>query len=163
MTHEVVRQGDEAVSNLEVRQRAAGSENVLINNRPAMRMGDGGPDWTVVSGAPGVFVNSRSIARRSDAVVIKDSSATFRSASANVFVGNFVRSSPSIKPCLRVRLADVFGSPLSGEEIEVHDAKGVVIYRGFLDANGRLFLDHSIVGWGVHSVHLADGRRLKIR
>lgn len=74
----------------------AGSPNVNVNARPALRVGDSGvhaaccgPNtWTAAQGAPGVFINSKAAHRMGDSDNHCGGIGRLIEGSGNVFIGN---------------------------------------------------------------------------
>jgi len=76
-----------------------GSENVFINDEPALRVGDKGKHstccgpntWTAAAGAPAVFINDRAAHRKGDAVDHCGGRGRLVVGSENVFFGDVVQ------------------------------------------------------------------------
>lgn len=74
-----------------------GSSNVIINNRPALRVGDSGihstccaaNTWKAVAGAKTVFINGQSVHRKDDVVQHCGGTGKLIEGSSNVFIGDW--------------------------------------------------------------------------
>lgn len=71
-----------------------GSKSVLINNMPALRVGDGGMHgtccetlWAALAGSPTVYINNRRVVRKGDATACNSGKGMMLSGSANVRIG----------------------------------------------------------------------------
>ncbi len=86
----------------------AGSSNVFINNKAALRVGDTGKhasccgpnSWTAAAGAPAVFFNGIAVHRKGDAVSHCGGKGKLVGGSPDVFIGNEVRSKKNGKVVL---------------------------------------------------------------
>lgn len=84
----------------------SGSLNVLINNRPALRVGDRGihaaccgeGTWSADSGAPAVLINGRSMHRQGDLTTHCGGGGTLVEGSSNVIIGDYFSSAHADSP-----------------------------------------------------------------
>jgi uncharacterized Zn-binding protein involved in type VI secretion len=146
MTHRVflhcaraARLNDRALNSSANGTSATGSVNVLINNRPALRVNDSGvhhtgecccPEWHVTGGASRVQVNTFLMARVGDSTEHCSGSGQVTTGSSNVLVGDWV----------------------VGDHQPLH-----WIHFVLRDRNGK------VVPFATVTLMLADGRRLRAR
>lgn len=155
------RQGDTARGPSTETAATRGSEDVYVNGAPVLRLGDGGPDWTLVAGARGVFINGRPVGRTGDATTHADGAGSTVRGSANVIIGDKATSSAAAKPVLRVQVTYDDGTPMSREPVQVLDAAGRVVAERALDGDGNLDIEDGL-DWGSHRVRLRSGIILRL-
>lgn len=130
----------------------AGSPNVDINTRPALRVGDrgmhsaccGSNSWTADGGAPGVFINGKSVHRQGDRDRHCGGMGQLAEGSPNVFIGDRCeeRRHAQVRPLswIHIRLVDQNGEPIGREAYEVRTPEGLIV-RGRLNESGEATLD----------------------
>jgi uncharacterized Zn-binding protein involved in type VI secretion len=134
----------------------AGSPNVNVNGRPAIRVDDpgihtaccGGNTWNAQTGSKSVFINGKPAHRLGDVVRHCGGVGKCIEGSGNVFVGDnggsgTLGSSSSQSELLHfveVVLVDLSGAPVANIEYTLNLPNGSVIRRK-TDSTGRLFHD----------------------
>jgi uncharacterized Zn-binding protein involved in type VI secretion len=126
----------------------AGSPDVLVNGKPALRVGDPGvhaaccgPNkWNAKAGAPGVFINGKKAHRVGDAVKHCGGSGKLIVGSPNVIVGDLVADVvvPEI-PVYEGRFeltCEVTGVLLSEIPFQIHCPENGRGGKGYTDASG---------------------------
>ncbi len=128
-----------------------GSDNVLINHRPALRVLDKGlhdegcPEgaWEAREGAPAVLINSRNAHRLSDAASHPSGPGKLLEGSHNVLIGNRVEGGAEDDPGSAAHtheggflVLDEDGEPLVDAPYLIRTAAGKT-YRGRTDGRGH--------------------------
>jgi uncharacterized Zn-binding protein involved in type VI secretion len=113
-----------------------GSKNVLINNRPALRVNDRGKHssccgpntWVAVRGAPAVLINDKPAHRKGDADKHCGGMGEMIEGSANVLIGNVSGGAPqtSFDQAFVVKW-DVTGEPLANVRYRIVREDGSVV------------------------------------
>ena len=141
----------------------AGSPDVNVNGKPALRIGDpgvhssccGANEWAAKAGAPGVFINGIAAHRLGDAVTHCGGMGKLVEGSPDVFVGDFQSSGPPPKDPLpepievTLSITDPFGNPMV---TTVFDAK--------LKVNG--VEEHAMDHFIAHKLKVEQGERAEI-
>lgn len=130
----------------------AGSANVLVNGRPAIRVNDpgihaaccGSNIWNAKTGSRSVLINGRSAHREQDSTIHCGGIGKTIEGSPNVLVGDrsksYLSDKSKKKSWIRVRLVDGNGEPTIGEKYELHLTDGQIL-TGKLDGSGVIFID----------------------
>lgn len=106
-----------------------GSEDVLINGRPALRIQDvgvhssccGANQWQAVAGAPAVLINDRKAHRLGDATQHCGGGGKLIEGSGDVIIGDSGGSSSPAdmaKTWIAFRVKSIFGDTIEGVEVE---------------------------------------------
>lgn len=113
---------------------SAGSPDVLINYRAALRVGDpgihsaccGGNSWNAAQGSPTVFINGKAVHRLGDMTAHCGGTGKLITGSPDVIVGDWgvsqeIKLSPILHDqSLTVRLVDAIGRRIRGATLRVH-------------------------------------------
>lgn len=144
-----------------------GSGNVLVNNLPALRVGDTGEhasccgenEWRAVQGAPGVLVNNLRFHRRGDGVLHCGGKGELISGSANVLVGDHSFAGSSALTWVACRLDFPDGTPAAGVRYTLTHEDGTTL-TGVTDNEGRIRRHPLHDGWvevSVAETHMFRG------
>lgn len=143
----------------------AGSSNVLVNSRPAVRVGDRGIHakccgtnrWTARAGAPRVLINGKSAHRRGDATLHCGGIGATITGSSDVLIGDFVGSArPRVS-----RFEDVAFCVIDGAKQPVSNLHAIVVGPDgqripvVTGPDGRVILRH--VPRGRYILELSQG------
>lgn len=144
------RLGDASrVKSRDVGRAATGSANVLINHRPALRVGDRGvqrasggtSEWEAIAGAPRVLINGSRPVRLGDVVRDDDhNEGELVQGSPNVLIGNYVAGEREERFATEMVLTDMpgpLGVPLMHAPWSLL-LDGRLVERGETDATGKL-------------------------
>lgn len=123
-----------------------GSANVLINNRPALRIGDRGHPtsccneiWRVETGAPAVQINGRAAHRVTDGTLHGGASGKLCAGSSNVLIGDYVQEKQQHPAAIRFVLLDTYQQPMQGLATRITYPDGRTVSKT-TDQNGRIEL-----------------------
>jgi len=141
----------------------SGSSNVLINNRPAVRIKDSGKhasccganSWVALTGAPCVLVNGRSIHRVGDLDQHCGGIGRMVGGSPNVLVGDMVGPELTLERSLEITLMDGVGpyaAPLAFTPWRLIGELGV-IEEGETDENGKVVVSTRPLRSGRYVLH----------
>lgn len=142
-----------------------GSDNVLINNRKALRVTDSGihsaccgsNSWVAKDGARAVFINGLRVHRQGDATRHCGGAGQLIEGSPNVLIGD--KSSVLAWPELswiEISLHFEDGSPACGERFIIEFPDGTIV-DGLLDSQGHARVEQIQAGTSrVHFPELAE-------
>lgn len=130
----------------------SGSPDVLINGRPALRVGDtgihaaccGGNNWTAKTGSRSVFINGRAAHRLGDMVTHCGGIGRTIEGSSNVIVGDLSFSIRAAQTPIKKRRAgflirDDEGKPVPNLEVILSSPDGSD-QRVFTDQDGKIHI-----------------------
>jgi uncharacterized Zn-binding protein involved in type VI secretion len=136
----------------------SGSSDVMINGRPALRVGDNGvhaaccgPNtWVAVKGASGVLINSRAAHRLGDATQHCGGGGKLITGSPDVIIGDDVWTGDTVEPWLEltwveIELVYTDGTPAAHEKFRLELVDGSV-RTGQLNAHGRARVEGVKIG-----------------
>ncbi|NUQ74361.1 MAG: hypothetical protein HUU21_12460 [Polyangiaceae bacterium] len=158
-------EADPARPNRPVVPGVTGSPNVLVNNRPALRVGDLGGfvnsargftevRWVAKDGARCVLINNRNAHRALDPEDHRGEPGALVEGSRNVLVGDWERGhGPHERTWIGISLHDEDGSPIAGTRYMLRLPDGGA-RAGFLDKKGEAVANY--VPSGVCKVRFPD-------
>lgn len=144
-----------------------GSQNVLVNSRPALRMGDSAMCVATqagiahaVGGSRSVLINNKPAHRQWDQQNCCGEAGQLAFGSSNVAIGD--QTTKDVPPTkVQIQIVHAGGTPASSERYELLDSHGNIVAAGRLDQDGWLRVEG--VQWQLHTVRLPSGLRITLR
>jgi uncharacterized Zn-binding protein involved in type VI secretion len=146
----------------------AGSPNVNVNGRPAIRVDDpgihtaccGGNTWNAQTGSKSVFINGKPAHRLGDVVRHCGGVGKCIEGSGNVFVGDLTTGVAELRPQEEEKivfqvLTNRGSIGLQNIEYELLDSDGNVVAKGLTQQNG--LIEYNPIRPGRYSVRILGG------